>query len=135
MYTNILVPIDPDHGDAEAALAMARRLAEDSTATITALTVVAPIPTYAAAQIPEDVLKNTHQSVVDKLRQIVGPRSEIVTDVIHGAPGIQIVEYAKSKGVDCIVIASHKPGLADYFLGSTAARVVRHAQCTVHVMR
>jgi universal stress protein F len=33
------------------------------------------------------------------------------------------------------VIASHRPGIQDYFLGSTASRVVRHANCTVHVMR
>ena len=32
-------------------------------------------------------------------------------------------------------IASHQPGLQDYFLGSTAAKVVRHATCSVLVMR
>ncbi|WP_371932559.1 universal stress protein [Pararhizobium sp. IMCC21322] len=46
-----------------------------------------------------------------------------------------MVEYAESNGVDCIIIASHRPGLQDYFLGSTAARVVRHAHCAVHVIR
>ena len=34
-----------------------------------------------------------------------------------------------------IVIASHDPGLADYLLGSTAGRVVRHAHCSVLVVR
>ena len=47
----------------------------------------------------------------------------------------QILEWAESNKVDCIIINSHKPGLQDYFLGSTAARVVRHAQCSVHVIR
>jgi len=37
--------------------------------------------------------------------------------------------------VDLIVIASHRPGLKDYFLGSTAGRVVRHSPCAVHVIR
>ncbi|MBT8474881.1 MAG: universal stress protein, partial [Alphaproteobacteria bacterium] len=46
-----------------------------------------------------------------------------------------ITEYADSHGCDCIIIMSHQPGLQDYFLGSTAARVVRHAHCAVHVMR
>ena len=33
------------------------------------------------------------------------------------------------------MIASHKPGFSDYFIGSTAARIVRHAQCSVLVTR
>ncbi len=45
--------------------------------------------------------------------------------------GVSAVAHA----VDCIVIGSHKPGLSDYLLGSTAARVVRHAPCAVHVYR
>ena len=36
---------------------------------------------------------------------------------------------------DLIIIASHKPGFQDYFLGSTAAKVVRHAPCSVLVVR
>jgi len=42
---------------------------------------------------------------------------------------------AKEKDVDLIIIASHRPGLQDYFLGSTAAKVVRHATCSVLVVR
>jgi nucleotide-binding universal stress UspA family protein len=33
------------------------------------------------------------------------------------------------------VIASHDPGFVDYFLGSVAARFVRHAHCSVLVAR
>ena len=36
---------------------------------------------------------------------------------------------------DLIVINSHKPGVEDYFLGSTASRVVRRAPCSVLVLR
>ena len=46
-----------------------------------------------------------------------------------------IIDFATSSGIDCIVIGSHRPGLSDYFLGSTASRVVRHAPCAVHVFR
>ena len=42
---------------------------------------------------------------------------------------------AKEKNADMIIIASHRPGLQDYFLGSTAAKVVRHATCSVLVVR
>jgi nucleotide-binding universal stress UspA family protein len=55
--------------------------------------------------------------------------------VIKGHSGRSIIDVAVQKNADCIVIGSHKPGLIDYLLGSTAARVVRHAPCNVHVLR
>ena len=55
--------------------------------------------------------------------------------VITGHASRAIMDYAHDNDCDCIVIASHKPGLEDYFLGSTAARVVRHSRCNVHVLR
>ena len=60
-----------------------------------------------------------------------GVRAEITRGQAHHA----IIEFAVKHGHDCIVIGSHKPGLVDYFIGSTAARVVRHAPCAVHVHR
>ena len=54
--------------------------------------------------------------------------------LLAGIP-LMILEYAKKIEADLIVIASHRPDLLDYFLGSTAARVVRHAECAVLVDR
>ena len=53
----------------------------------------------------------------------------------EGAPASTILDVAGELSVDMIVIGSHDPGLADYFLGSVAARVVRHAHCSVLVVR
>jgi nucleotide-binding universal stress UspA family protein len=55
--------------------------------------------------------------------------------MVSGHAGRGIVEYADANDVDCIIIASHRPGLQNLFLGSTANRVVHHAKCTVHVLR
>ncbi len=55
--------------------------------------------------------------------------------LVEGHSGTTILEWAEANGVDCIVVASHRPGLTDYLLGSTAGRVVRHAACSVHVVR
>ena len=136
MYTNLLVAVDPTHTEKhEKALGAARSLA-DPTADITALTVIEPIPgNFPGSAIPEDLQRQSGEVALGQLRQFVGPRSEINTVLLHGHPANEIIRYAKEHDVDCIIVASHKPGLADYFLGSTAARVVRHAHCTVHVMR
>lgn len=54
--------------------------------------------------------------------------------VKHGHPARAIVNLAQEEGHDCIVIPSpaHWHHLR---LGSTAAGVVRHAHCSVHVLR
>ena len=136
MYRNILVAIEPSHGPAqESALHMALHLAADATADITALTVLEPLPSIIEAESPTDIETRAGERALADLRRLVGDRSEVNTVLRHGRPGAEIVEYAKEHGIDCIVLASHKPGLSDYFLGSTAARVVRHAPCSVHVIR
>lgn len=135
MYMNILVAIDPSHEHAREALEMATHLAENTSAAITALTVVEPLPAFVAAEVPQEIDLRQGEEAMNHLREFVGPRSDIRTEVRHGRAGQTIVDYATEDKSDCIVIASHKPGMADYFLGSTAARVVRHAPCSVHVMR
>ena len=47
----------------------------------------------------------------------------------------EILAHAKKIGADLIIVASHKPNVGDYLLGTTAARIVRHAACSVFVVR
>lgn len=137
MYNNILVAIEPSHAEKhEQALKMAMQLADDSNSEITALTVIEPMPSHFVAtdESRQKGIAAGEKAMAD-LRNFVGQRSEIKTIIHHGAAASNILDYAKEKHIDCIVIASHKPGLRDYFLGATAARVVRHAPCSVHVLR
>lgn len=136
MYKNILIAIDPSHGhDQQHALDLAGQLADGSGAKFTALNAVEPIPAPVAAQVPENLVEMANKEAMADLQRIFEGREEVTCVVRHGKPGSVIVDYAKDNGVDCIVLQSHHPGLSDYFLGSTAARVVRHAHCSVHVMR
>ena len=47
----------------------------------------------------------------------------------------EIVKLAKDIDIDLIVMASHRPELKDFLLGPNAARVLRHAECPVLVIR
>jgi nucleotide-binding universal stress UspA family protein len=47
----------------------------------------------------------------------------------------QTLKTAKASGTDLIVIGANAPDLADYLLGPNAARIVRHATCSVYVVR
>lgn len=135
MYKNVLVPIALDHDRNTAeALEIAQAISEDG-AKITALHVMEEVPAYVAQYLPEGQLEdNVHElerRLQDELKDLPG----VAIAVISGHAGHAIVDFAKDNKVDCIVVASHRPGLTDFFLGSTAARVVRHAPCSVHVSR
>ncbi|MCA9065482.1 MAG: universal stress protein [Planctomycetaceae bacterium] len=56
--------------------------------------------------------------------------------VLFGDPGLQIADYARSVEADLIVIPSHGyHGIKRFVLGSVAERVIRHAECSVLVLR
>ena len=136
MYEHVLVPIMLDHGSRGTdALKIADELVAEG-GKITLLHVLEDVPAYVVSYIPEGI-RDTHRQVASEklgeLAKAVRADSEIA--IIHGHASNGIMDYAQGHDVSCIVIASHKPGFEDYFLGSTAARVVRHAQCSVHVLR
>lgn len=47
----------------------------------------------------------------------------------------QILEQAAEIGADAILMVAQRPGLSSYFIGSAAERVVRHAKCSVFILR
>ena len=135
MYKNILVPVLFDEGhDTQASYLAALRLADEGTK-FTVLHVMETIPAYASAQIPDELLANSRSEIERNLKQSAAALPGASAKLVSGHAGRVIVDYANKNGIDCIIVASHKPGLADVFLGSTADRVVRHAKCSVHVIR
>lgn len=135
MYKNILVPLAPDHGAGfEASLGIARALLEPG-GKITALSVIEAIPSYVAPYLPEDHGETAREAIhADMMADLAGAE-DVTLEVVSGHPARAILDTAADQEIDCIVIASHRPGVMDYFIGSTAAHVVRHARCSVHVLR
>ena len=135
MYKNILIPVSFDEGhDTQASFVIAKTLA-DKGAKFTVVHVLEIVPTYMTAGIPQDIFKNNRRTRGDALEDVAKGLQGAEPVMIQGNPGREIVDYATKNDVDCIIIASHKLGLSDIFLGSTASKVVRHAKCSVHVIR
>lgn len=135
MYHKILIPLamaTPD--DSLRPLAEGRALAAPG-AEITVLHVIEEVPAQAAAYLPENYVANLHAERLADLSARVAGAADVRAEVADGNAAATILDRATALGVDCIVIASHRPDLRDWFLGSTAARVVRHAQCSVLVIR
>jgi len=135
MYQNILIPVVVEHDHNNQASFEAAKVLANTDAKFTILHVLEAIPGFALSEIPADLLNKSHserEKAVSKMADAL-PGSEV--KIVSGHAGRTIIDYATDNGVDCIVVASHRPGIGDFFLGSTAARVVRHAKCSVHVIR
>lgn len=135
MYANILIPVALDHEAlVPEKLALARRLAAPG-AQITLLTVLESIPGFVAEFVTVQSENHLEAAIRGKLEAVAGDAGDVACAVVRGKPGVEITRFAEARQCDMIVIGSHRPGLQDYFLGSTAARVVRRAHCSVIVLR
>ncbi len=136
MFKTILVPIDMAHVvEGKANIDIAAQYA-NSGAKVILLNVVEDIPGWAAAELPADLLENSREQIKTELKAVANASGmKMDVEVRSGHSYKTILDVAKEKQADLIVIASHRPGIQDYFLGSTAAKVVRHADCSVLVIR
>ena len=136
MFNTILVPIDMAHlAEGKATIDIAVKQAEAGSKIIL-LNVVEDIPTWAAVELPINLVETSLQAARNELQAIANASGiSMKAEARTGHSYKTILDVADEKQVDLIIIASHQPGLQDYFLGSTAAKVVRHAKCSVLVIR
>ncbi len=136
MFDTILVPIDMAHvAEGKANIDVAVKQAAEG-AKIILLNVVEEIPNWAAVELPANLIDKSLKSSQEELKAIAAASGmSMEAEVRTGHSYQTILDVAEEKKVDLIIIASHRPGLQDYFLGSTAAKVVRHAKCSVLVIR
>ncbi|MCK0096462.1 universal stress protein [Yoonia sp. F2084L] len=134
MYKNIIVPMALDHGIADTTMEIARTLLAEG-GQVTALHVHEAPNNSVGAYVEASVMDNAFASAEAEMKNRVSKMDGVKALTVKGHSGRTIVDTATSLKADCIVLGSHKPGLIDYLLGSTAARVVQHAPCAVHVAR
>lgn len=136
LYKSILIPVDLGNVENIDSLIDHAAAYRNSDSTITLLNVVEDIPTWAAVELPRGTLDKSVRSAAEKLKTLAASSSiEVEVEVRVGHPYKTILEVAEEKNAELIIVASHQPGLQKYFLGSTAAKVVRHATCSVIVVR
>lgn len=135
MYDTILVPADFAHDKQTIeSLQKAQELLSDGK--IILLHVLDEIPAYAMIELPEGTELH-HVSGAKKDLQALADKAgvKVEVEVRKGGSYANIIESAEMNKAGLIIINSHRPGFRDYLLGSTAAKVVRHAKCPVLVER
>ncbi|MCY4311905.1 MAG: universal stress protein [Rhodospirillaceae bacterium] len=136
MYETILVPIEMGQIDRAGAMLSAARYLLTTAGRITCLTVLPEIPGYVAADLPRNLDENLVEEANAALSKIINATGVVAAiDIQIGHAAQTILAVAEQTGAELIIIGSHRPGLEDYLLGSTAGRVVRHAASHVLVKR
>lgn len=59
----------------------------------------------------------------------------VKTHIRRGTVYGEVIDLSDELRADFVVVGSNRPGLSDYFIGPNAARIARHADCSVLVVR
>ena len=141
MFKDILLPVDLGDLDSSVkALSTAIGLCQSDGAR---LHVFAVVPGYSMSIIsqyfPADFEEKSLADAGQRLEAFIADKvpAEITSQAIvaNGTVYEEILRAARKNNCDLIVMASHRPALKDYLLGPNASRVVRHAGCSVMVVR
>ncbi|SDD78478.1 universal stress protein [Rhodospira trueperi] len=141
MFRHILVSVDLDAPfDWEKTYPTAIELARQWNARLDVMTVVPDFGMSIVGQFfPAGYEKKMATMVLDRLREKAEaglPEGMSVNHLVgEGNVYEAVLSMAAQREIDLIVIGAHRPELRDYLLGPNAARVVRHARCSVLVVR
>lgn len=140
-YNNIVIPVDLDHDSSwRRALPDAIEYARNNDATLHVVTVVpnADIPAIAV-HLPDGIDSHIRQDGLESLMQLISQQvpENIVVKAMVGQGRIhkEILRMATTVDADLIIMASHRPEFKDYLIGANASHVMRHAECSVLVVR
>lgn len=141
MYKKILVPIDLDQDSSwKKALPVAVEHCQIFGARLHLLTVVPEfgsglIGSFFPPDFEEKAVAEARDRIEALARDKVSSNIKVTCHIAQGPIYEEILATARAIKADLIVMASHRPELKDYLLGPNAARVVRHAEISVLVVR
>lgn len=146
MFKNLLLAVDVNDLDGaarstEAAVALARQ--EGANNDGAKLHLVNVVPDQGMAIVSAAMTEGHGEAMVEAARKALADWAEAqvpadVSVALHVAKGTvydQIIRVSDALSVDCIIIGAHSPALKDYLIGPNAARVARHANRSVFVVR
>ena len=140
MFRTVLVAIDLEHGEPiQRILRAAEDIAISNACDMHLLNVVAAAPAIVSQFLHENyeqMAAGQAEAELAKLAAGIDLRSGTVSCSIRfGTVYEEVLAAAEAVSAGLIVTGSHKSNVSDYLLGSAAARIVRHARCSVMVIR
>jgi universal stress protein A len=144
-FTRILVATDFSL-DSDSAIAYALALAKTIPASVHVVHVVdnplaagvwsSEVYTTELAGLQINLVRDAEKQLRSGIRAIDHHGVKITTEVRTGRPAPTIVQCARDRASDLVIIGSHgRTGVARVVMGSVAEHVVRNAPCPVLVIR
>lgn len=137
MFTRIMVPVDLRHLDKlKRALDVSAQLSKANNAPIVYVAVTSNTPSELAHN-PAEFAAKVRQFANDTA-SAYGIESDIHVIASHDPTtdvDDALLRAVRDTGSDLVVMASHKPGLAEYFWPSNGGKVASHSDASVLVVR
>jgi nucleotide-binding universal stress UspA family protein len=87
-------------------------------------------------EMTRSLLKRAQEVLEFTTAKLAALHLAVESGLRDGDPRTEIVEEARDWGADLIIVGSHgRTGMERWLLGSVAEHVVRHAPCSVEVVR
>ena len=138
MFNQIVVPVDFAHASTAGRVVATARANLKEGGHLLLIHVLEPLPAVVAGQLSKELLDNRDKEAEASMKAMVAdlslpPNTKLVIET--GRPWRVIVEHITDPVNQAIVMAGHSPKFSDVLLGSVASQVVRHAPCSVMVLR
>lgn len=140
MFENILLAVDGSEHALNAARMAASLAKVMNSQTLRIVVAYDPIPVHLGDPYMQEAINariSETDQIIQRAVQAVGTvPAEVHTDMIEGDPAEMIIEVAKTRDSDVIIMGSRGLGkLAGLLLGSTSQKVVSYAPCPVLIVR
>lgn len=143
MTGSVLCAVDVSNGEDD--IAVIQKAAQLAALDAAQLDVVAVIPDYGMSQVGAFFSKDHHDTMMEEakshLNDLVtkalnaGANEKVRHVIATGRAYEEVLNLAQKAETSLIVVGAHKADLANYLLGPNASRIVRHAKCSVYVVR
>jgi len=140
MFAKILVPIDMTESEmTEKSVRMAEAVAKKFDSDVRLINVQSLLPIAIIDYVPEnfgdEIRLGLEKEIAAIAAKVDRPTERVSTNILYGPVYQKILSEGESWGADAIILSSHRPGMDRFLIGSNASAVVRHATCSVLVVR
>ncbi|MGC1504925.1 MAG: universal stress protein [Sulfitobacter sp.] len=143
MSNSVLCAVDVSNGEDD--ILVIQRAAQLAALDGAQLDVIAVVPDFGMSQVGSFFSKDHHEKMEEEAKSqlhalvtkaLDAAQNDKVRHVVAtGRAYEEVLNLAKKIDAALIVVGAHKADLAEYLLGPNAAHVVRHAKCSVYVVR